>query len=135
MNIVRFPQMRVEVMSSLASLADPEYQQRAWVRRDVEADTGRDNLTMCIHSLYDDNQVLPEPSVCVGTVLAVGDEVGRLNELGAILDRLIDQHGDAPDDVYLSAPEWQEVVKRASLALTAMVRAWALPFPSNNASE
>lgn len=132
---VSYPAMRIEVMSALASLADPEYQKRAWGQGGIDLGAGVDNLTMCIHSLYDDNQVLPDPARSQGTVLSGDEEISRLRLLGSVLDRVIERHGDAPDPAYLADPEWCDVQREAAMALIAMVRSWALPWPSERGAD
>jgi hypothetical protein len=120
---VEFPAMRREVLRSLASLGDQEYQRRVWIDRVFPHAGFFDDLTLCVHVLYDDCQVLPEPRGRVGSVLVDGEEVTRLRKLGGVLDQLIEAHGDEPDERYLADPRWKEVVYLAGLALASMVRA------------
>ncbi|MGH9214608.1 MAG: SCO4402 family protein [Acidimicrobiales bacterium] len=121
---VKFPAMRREVMRALAALADQPYQQQVWFGHKYPHEDYFDDLTVCVHILYDDAQVLPEPSSRVGSVLLDGDELARLRQLGAVLDVLLESHGDAPDVEYLSDLRWANVARSAGLALAAMVRGW-----------
>ncbi len=127
MTSVEFPAMRREVMTALACLADADYQVRVWLNGVLPSPSYYDDLTMNIHTLYDDSQVLPTPESRLGTVLVVGDEVVRLQELGRLLDVLIADHGDDPDTVYLDDPRWSGVIRGAAGCLAAMVRSWGLP--------
>ncbi len=83
MSDVRFPAMRREVVCALASLADIDYQRRAWVGGEFSEPTVYEDLTMNINVLFDDTQVLPDPTQRLGTVLFAGDEVPALAALGA----------------------------------------------------
>ena len=118
---VEFPAMRREVLTSLAALSDPEYQQKVWVQREYPRLNYFDDLTQNVHVLYDDCQVLPEPDGRLWSVLLPGDEVARLRALDKALGPLIDELGDAPDAVYLADPRWGAVMSAAALALASMV--------------
>jgi hypothetical protein len=120
---VRYPHMRREVLRTLASLADRDYQEQAWIRHEHSPPTYED-FRLHIHVLYDDCQVLPEPQKSVGPVLLPGDELVHLLELGRVLDALLDQYGESEDRVFMSDVRWDDVIRQAGLALAAMVRAW-----------
>lgn len=122
MSDVRFPAMRREVVRALASLADIDYQRRAWVGGEFSEPTVYEDLTMNINVLFDDTQVLPDPTQRLGTVLFASDEVPAPAALGALLDEVLDRLGTAGADVYIDDHEWPEVARRASMALAAMVR-------------
>ena len=118
---VTFPEMRREVMRALASLAAPDYQQRVWL------DPARfENLSLDVHVLFDDTEVLPHPESRVGSVLVAGDEVEALTALAGPLDELLDRLADSADGDYLAAEAWPEICRLAGLALAAMVRSGVL---------
>ncbi|MEO7261620.1 MAG: hypothetical protein ABI047_10255 [Jatrophihabitantaceae bacterium] len=104
-------------------MSDAEHQQKAWIRRECPQLDYFDDFTQNVHVLYDDCQVLPEPTSRLWSVLLPGDEVDRLRALGKVLDPLIDELGDAPDAVYLADPRWAAVRSTAVLALASMIRA------------
>ncbi len=122
MTDVEYPAMRREVLGALASLADVDYQRRAWIQHKPPPPTRLDNLDLNVNILFDDCAVLPNPEERVGTVLRSGDEVPALRSLGVLLGGLIDQLGNVPDSVYLESDSWPEVARRGGLALAAMVR-------------
>ncbi len=113
---IRYPDMRAEVIDAVASLADPDYQQKVWIRREYPQPGFYDDLTTNINILFDDVCVLPNPHTRVGIVLHPG-EVDAMKKLGDVLDPLIDELGDAPDTQYLNHPQWPEVITRARQAL------------------
>jgi hypothetical protein len=117
------PYARWEVMRALASLSDPEYQERVWIRHQMPHKNYFDNFDNAVHALYDDWVVLPEPRAALGSVLVNGPEVSRIAALGVTLDSLIEELGESPDSVYLAHAEWGTVLAQASSALSAMVLA------------
>jgi hypothetical protein len=126
--------MRAEVARALASLADPEHQVRAWLRRPVPP-TNLDSLDTMVHVLYDDEAVLPDPARSVGSLLHEGDEVSALAALEEVFGPIIDRLGDVSEDAYLAAPEWPEVCRRAGVALAALVRGGGVDYPDEVAAD
>jgi hypothetical protein len=122
MSEVQFAAMRRYVLDALAVLADSEHQERVWLSSKKEQGQ-YDELSLELAILYDDCAVLPEPRSRIGSVLIDGDEIARLEALGAALTDLIDRLGAAPDGVYIADPAWDEVVRLSSSALAAMIRA------------
>lgn len=114
---VRFPAMRDEVVSALRALADRDYQERVWIRRELPSPGFYDELDIEVHVLFDDIDVCVEPERWVGYVLESADEVEPLRRLGNALGALIDDLGDAPDSDYLADPRWPGVVEAAAAAL------------------
>ncbi len=64
--LVQFPDMRRQVISALASLADTEYQERSWVRKIFPAENYYEDLRLEVNVLYEDFMVLPSPADSVG---------------------------------------------------------------------
>lgn len=120
MTTVQFPDMRLEVIAALRALADPE-QQRSWGK--VEDGVAYyDDLTLNVHVLYDDCQVLPDPSGRVGSVLLPG-EVSALRAVHDALNPLLDDLGEKPDADYLADPRWATVQAASAEALRTMAAA------------
>lgn len=120
--------MRREVLSALAALSDLEYQRAGWLRGQPPGSRGGD-LSLILHTLYDDMEVVLKPRDWLGSVLVDGEEVEALLRLGECLTPVLDRLGDEPDSAYLAAPEWAEVVRLAGLALSAMIRSGAFWDP------
>ena len=121
MKSVQNPEMRQEVLSSLSSLANFEYQKRVW--NESPSPDYYDCFDQVVHTLYDDCMVLPKPVAPLGQILLNRDEAVFLIELSNVLSPLIDRLGDASDIAYMSDPSWSAVVQAALEALCAMVRA------------
>lgn len=118
---VTFPEMRLEVIAALRSLSDRQHQRARWGQ--VEAGVNfYDDLTLNVHTLYDDCMVLPEPQAAVPDIIHES-EVPAFLELGCALGPMLQDLGDAPDGVYTGDPRWASVVDAAGAALAAMRRA------------
>lgn len=121
-------------MFALAALGDREYQERVWLRRVYPHPGYYADLTGAIAVLYD-VRVLPSPEVTLSSVTLGGDEIGRLRQLAALLDPLIERLGDAPDDTYMRDPAWADVVAAATAALLAVVNAGGFVGPGERSPD
>ncbi|RCH61741.1 hypothetical protein DT019_36535 [Streptomyces sp. SDr-06] len=72
---VTLPQMRVEAISALRALSDPEYQQQVWIDRTYSKANFYDDFTLNVNLLYDDTTVLAGPEAALGYTLASQAEV------------------------------------------------------------
>lgn len=115
---IRYPELRLEVIEALRSLSDPRHQ-RAWWGRVEEGVNYFDDLTLNVHVLYDDAQVLPDPTTAVPDLLNEA-EVPAMRAVGEALGPMIEELGSAPDAVYTADPRWSAVLQCADAALTAM---------------
>lgn len=111
-------EMRNEVIAALRSLSDPMHQQSRWGRVE-EGVNYYDDLTLNVHVLYDDTQVLPSPERALSSLLHPS-EVPALRALDRVLGQMLRELGDGPDDVYLADPAWPDVVAAARSALEVM---------------
>lgn len=113
--------MRLEVIAALRSLSDRHYQQTRWGKIE-EGVNFYDDLTVNVHTLYDDCMVLPDPQDAVSDVL-YEEEILAFVGLGDALGPMLQDLGDAPDETYTADPRWASVVKAAREALEIMQRA------------
>jgi hypothetical protein len=121
MSEVRFPQMRDEVVGAVQALADPEYQQRVWIRHELPQPDYYDDFTLNIHILYDDTRVLEVPDETVGDVLRSPAEAAAMAPLAQRIDALFERYGtDLSDQEYLDTPEWPAIVRAAQTALATL---------------
>lgn len=110
--------MRLQVIAAVRSLSDPQHQKGRWGRVD-EGVNYYDDLTLNVHTLYDDCMVLPEPSQAVPDILHQ-EEVPAFHDLGSALGPMLQDLGDRPDAAYLSDLRWPSVVQAAKVALGVM---------------
>jgi hypothetical protein len=120
LNPVRYPAMRAELIGAIRALSDPIYQEQVWVQRNYPHPDFFDDLDTNIHILFDDTQVLPDPETALGTVLYPG-ETSALRGLAEALDPLIEELGEAPDEIYLNNEAWPNVVEQAQQALQVLL--------------
>ncbi|WP_328671792.1 SCO4402 family protein [Streptomyces sp. NBC_00328] len=73
-----------------------------------------------MHVLFDDSRVLEEPEATVGEVLRSADEARAARKPAEVLGPLVDELGDAGDEVCLASPRWPAVVTAAQNVLEAM---------------
>jgi hypothetical protein len=118
--LVKYPDMRLQVVDALRSLSDVRHQQTMWGQY-VEGSNYYDDLDLNIHILYDDCLALPEPQEAVPHVLHA-EEVPIFLQLERALGPMIADLGDAPDETYTSDPRWAAVVTAAGAALEVMER-------------
>jgi hypothetical protein len=117
---VEFPEWREEVIEALRALSDPDHQRRVWVGGESIGPNFYDALDERIHALFDDADVLPDPSARIGILLRDEAEVEALRPLGRLLDEMIEDLGDVPDEQYLANPRWSDVVQYAGAALEVL---------------
>lgn len=116
--VIEHREMRNEVVAALFSLSDPAHQRSRWGRVEEGVDY-YDDLTLNVHVLYDDTQVLPSPEHATSSVLHP-EEVPALQALDRVLGELVRELGDSSDNVYLADPRWADVVDAARAALEVM---------------
>ncbi|MBF0686196.1 MAG: hypothetical protein IR158_00310 [Cellulomonas sp.] len=117
---VKFPDMRLEVIAAVRSLSDPQHQQARWGQVE-EGVNYYDDLTLDVHTLYDDCMVLPLPQTAVPDVLHE-EEVPAFLDLEGALGPMLQDLGDEPDEVFTGDPRWGAVVDAARAALVVMER-------------
>ena len=118
MSRVKFPFMRLDVIDTLESLSDADYQKNHWGIV-IEGDPTNDDLSLNVHLLYDDCMVLPNPHLQVGDVL-FPEDVEPLVQLEKVRGPLLTRLGDRPDSEYLSDPAWPAVVTAAKQAFDSL---------------
>lgn len=121
--VIRYPEMRAEVVEAVRALSDLEYQQRVWVRRELPHPGYHDDFRLNVHILYDDTTVFEDPATAVGDILRGEEEVRALMPLKAALDAVFAEHGtERTDEEYLGQPGWAAVLDAANKALAVLVR-------------
>lgn len=120
--MVRFPEMRHNVISAVKALSDRAHQERVWIGRVYPGEGYFDDFTMNLNILYDDTLVLDDPVATLGTVLASRQETAALAGLGLALDELLGREGTDKSDVeYIASPLWDAVVESAAVAYRIMM--------------
>ncbi len=67
--MVQYPSMRAELLETLRSLADREYQQRAWVDHNYPPGVLYDSFDEAVHFLFDDTILAENPNASIGVIV------------------------------------------------------------------
>ncbi|WP_370949661.1 hypothetical protein AB5J62_19435 [Amycolatopsis sp. cg5] len=117
MTDVTYPAMRANIVEALRAMADPEHQNRVWLREEYARDGSYDDFTLHINS-FDDLQMRDFPERTVGDILRNKEELQAIRAVNDALATLFDRLGyQLSDEEYVNSPEWPQVVKTASAAL------------------
>ena len=118
---LKFPSMRVELISYLSGLSDLDYQYRAWVERSSPG-LDYDELNYTVHFLYDDTGLAENASDWIGLVLKDEKEARSVANVVSALDVIFDKYGtELSDKEYLEKKEWLWVVSASKDALSILL--------------
>lgn len=109
-----YPDMRKQLVDTARVLADPEYQQRVWIGRQMPEGIDDDSLDYAVHFIYDDTCLADDPREAIGSYVRDENEALAIERLARALDALFDVHGtDLADVQYVATAEWRAVVAAA----------------------
>lgn len=129
--MIQYPEMRRELAKHLRVLADPEYQDRVWVRREMPPGVSYDDFDLVVHFFFDDTCLGDDPQRAIGVFLETDAEAQLVGAVAKAIDVLFDRYGlELTDGEYISRPEWKAVVESAELA-SAVIRCeeWSPGLP------
>lgn len=116
----KYPEMREELLHAIRSLADVEYQRKAWVKHELPPPK-YDCFDFVIHFIYDDTRLAEDPEGAIGLFVKDEQEVQLIKAVVRALERVFDALGmEATDEEYISSREWSNVLEAASQAWYAM---------------
>lgn len=120
--MMKYPNMRSELVGYLEGLSDLDYQVRNWVKLECLKEGKEDCLDFTINFLFDDTDLGSNSNALIGVFLRNSEEAGSLKVLCDAIDAILDKYGThLSDEEYIQKPEWQDVVKKASESL-ALIR-------------
>ena len=112
---VKFPQLRLTILSVLRNLSNKEQQSKEWTS-DHAPHKFWDTLRFSDEFL-EDIELNETPEETIGTHLVDQQECDVIKPVYRALDNLYQQIGaDQPDSVYIISPLWNDVVKAAQIA-------------------
>ncbi len=112
--------LRVRLVATLSSLADPEYQRRVWIEGHREPGN-EDCFDEDVHFLFDDTCLADDPDGALGVFLRTADEVQLLRDVVEAVDDAIEAVGrGASDAEYVVSQQWARVVAASSAALLVL---------------
>jgi hypothetical protein len=121
--MLKYPDMRQELLDALRQLADINLQRKLWVNRDYDVDKFVYGFDEIVGLLYDDLGVDKNPSQAIGVFLLNENEAGLIQAVTQAIDRVrLDVGTEAADEEYIRSRAWPEVMKAASLAIDGLTR-------------
>lgn len=117
---LKYPGMREELLDYLRTLADVEFQRRAWVRHELPP--GVENcFDFAVHFIFDDAKLAEDHSGAIGLFIKDEDEVRLIEAVVHALEQVFNALGmEATDEEYIDCPEWAGVLESASRAWQVM---------------
>jgi hypothetical protein len=109
--ILKFPQMREELLGYLGDLTKADPMNPDWKQGDLD---------YVVHFLFDDS---PRPAQALGAYLQTEEERNAVVAVVGALDSILVRYGTAMDDkAYFGTSEWPEVRRLAREALDLLSR-------------
>lgn len=119
--MVKYLKMREELLETLRSLADREYQHKVWVENDYPLGIECDSFDEAVHFLYDDTVLAENPDAAIGVILEDEKEARLMSAVCQAIDLVFEALGTGvSDEEYIKSSEWTKVVDAASKALQVM---------------
>lgn len=119
--MVQYPKMREELLETLRSLSDREYQHKAWLESDYPPAIEYDSFDEAVHFLYDDTVLAENPDAAIGVIIENEKEARLMSAVCQAIDLVLEVLGtEASDEDYINSSGWISVVEAASKALQAM---------------
>jgi hypothetical protein len=115
--MVRFPEMRMQLIFTLRTLADSEYQRRVWVEGDRPRPEYEDSLDQAVHIIFDDLSLNTHLDRARFSILCDETELEAVDRVVQAVDRLLKEVGlDCSDEDYITSDIWQEVISSSKYA-------------------
>lgn len=119
--MVKYPKMREELLETLRSLADRDYQHKVWLENDYPPGIECDSFDDAVHFLYDDTVLAENPDLAIGVIIEDEKEARLMSAVCQAIDLVFEALGTGvSDEEYIKSSEWTRVVEAASKALQAM---------------
>lgn len=119
--MIKYLEMRSELIDLLHALSDSDYQRNCWVLGDCPPGV-IDNFDLAVQFLFDDTQLAQKPELWVGEILKSNIEADAMRNLGDAINGILNVYGtDKSDAEYINTREWSDVIKLASEALKIIV--------------
>ncbi len=120
--------MRLEVVASVASLADAEYQQRVWIDREWPSEGYYDDAANSIEWLDENTRAFDDPEGLVGIML-FADEVLPMSLLAVRVRAILDDLGIVDSATFMADPRWPAVMEVAGRLRALMEHNGGYPVP------
>ena len=117
----KYPEMRDELLETIRTLSDAEYQRKVWVKHEFPPGVQYDEFDLAVHFLYDQPGLAENPEDAIGLFVKDEYEVQLIKAVIQALEQVFEVLGmNSTDEEYISSPEWAGVLKAASKAWQVM---------------
>ena len=114
--MIKFPYMRINLISSLQLLADEMYQAKYW-----GSEMAHTYFDDAVHLFFDDTPLSEGGAKCIGEILEDENEAVFSDSICTKINLLLEAYGyDKPDEFYVKTREWREIVRDAQQFLGYM---------------
>ncbi len=115
--MIKFPEMRNELIEYLQDLSDLHYQRRCWLNQDYPNGVEYDELDYSVHFLFDDMDLASDAIGYIDVILRNEQEAEVVIEVCRQLSDIFKKYGTGMSDAqYLECAEWAKVISSAKTA-------------------
>jgi len=113
---VKFPYMRMELISYVNGLSDKNYQYNEWVLHKGES-CAYDEFNYAVHFFYDDTNISENSDEYIGLIFINKEEADSIRNIVKKINIVFDKYGlFLNDKEYIKKPEWDNVISAAQKA-------------------
>ncbi len=121
--MIKYPEMRGQLIFSLRTLADVLYQQRVWVKHERPKEIYEDGFDYAVHFIFDDMALDIYPRQAIGAILYDEAELFAVQEVMAAVNEVLKDLGlNASDEEYINSRYWPKVVSTARRAYEMLTK-------------
>jgi len=119
--MVEYPWKRDQLIYYIRLLADPAYTRRVWINHEFPPGIEFDCFSYLLNFFFDDTSLARSREHSVRKIVKTDEEWHSVKRVTDAVDKVHKKVGsDAPDEEYLDAPEWEDVVEGAKAALATL---------------
>lgn len=112
--MVKHPYMRMQLILTIRSLADADYQRKVWVNLESPRDPWFDDADVPVHVLLDDMDADIDLDGQIGFTLENDTEAEAVMQAAKALNVVLEGlPGHASAEMYINSPHWPAVVAAA----------------------
>ena len=113
---IKYPWMREQLIGSIETLSDIDYQRKAWVQHEFPEGVEWDDLDLHFKFLFDGPDIYDYLDESIGDILKNETELKAVKEMLNEMMNIFKEYGtELTDEEYINLPEWQEVIEKAKI--------------------
>ena len=116
--MIKYPEMRRELISCLESLSDFEYQKKCWLEGICPPNVEEDCFDFSVHFIFDETTLCENSSEYIGVLLYDEKEAEVVKQVADSIGIIFEKYGTELSDMeYIGLDEWSEVLRSSRNAL------------------